>query len=258
MWTCNCKEGERCRCGGGVVWRALALAAVAYVVLLARNAYKEYQYIGRPEAARDTIAISAEGKVTARPDVATVSIGVQTEKKTVSEAQNENTSRMNAIVDRLKAMGIAAEDIKTSSYSIWPQYDYVNGRQVDRGFMVSQSVEVKIRNLDLTGKVLGAAGELGANQVGGVNFTIDDPEALRQQARLEALEKAKEKARALAQAAGVKLGKVVGFSESPSYDGPVLYKAYGEGYGGGGAAPAVEPGSQDVVVNVSVTYEILP
>ena len=252
-------DGKMAFRGRGLVWRLLALALVVYVGLLARNVHKQYAYIGRPESQRDTIAISAEGKVTAKPDIAAISIGVQTEKRTVSEAQDENTKRMNAIIEKMKSMGIAAEDIKTTNYNIWPAYDYVNGRSVERGFTVSQSIDVKVRNLDLTGKVLAAAGELGANQIGGVNFTIDDPEELRQQARLEALDAAKKKAQALAQAAGVKLGKVVGFSESAGGALPIYYKAYAEGMGGGGqTTPDVQPGSQDVEVNVTVTYEILP
>jgi hypothetical protein len=236
----------------------LFLALAAYVILLARNAAKSFDYIGRPESQRDTIAISAEGKVTALPDIATIPIGVQTEKKKVSEAQAENSTKMNAIVAKLKELGVAAEDIKTANYSIWPQYDWVNGRQIERGYQVSQNVDVKIRNLDRIGQVLAAAGELGANQVGGVTFTIDDPEDLRQQARLKGLGAAKAKAQALADAAGVKLGKVVGFSESSGWQPPVLYgKAY-EALGAGGGTPDVQPGSQDVVVTVSVIYEILP
>ncbi len=92
-----------------------------------------------------------------------------------------------------------------------------------------------------------------------MNFTIDDPEELRQQARLKGLEAAKRKAQALAEAAGVKLGKVVGFSESDNLPPSPPFYAKDASMGlGGAAAPAIESGSQDVVVNVSVVYEILP
>jgi len=239
----------------------LALVAAVYLILLSRNVLMQHQYIGRPESQRDTIAISAEGKVTARPDIASISAGVLTEKKTVAEAQKENTAKMNAIIAKIKSLGVADEDIKTTNYSIYPQYDWIDNRQVERGFQVSQNVEVKVRDLAKIPDVLTAAGELGANQVGGVTFTIDDPEELRQQARLKGLEAAKTKAQALADAAGVKLGKVVGFSEGAGYTpSPMFYAkdaAMGLG-GGGGAAPSIESGSQDVIVNVSVVYEILP
>lgn len=249
---------------GGRLLRALfgllGLGLFIYVTLLARNAAKQHDYIGRPESQRDTIAISAEGKVTALPDIASISVGVMTEKKTVAEAQKENTTKMNAIIAKIKEFGVAAEDIKTTNYSIYPQYDWVNNRQVERGFQVSQNVDVKVRDLAKIGDVLAAVGEKGANQVGGVTFTIDDPEDLRQQARLKGLEAAKLKAQALADAAGVKLGKVVGFSESEGYvPTPMFYaKDAAMGLGGGSATPSIESGSQDVIVNVSVMYEILP
>jgi len=248
---------------GGRLLRALfgvlALGLFIYVTLLARNAAKQHDYIGRPESQRDTIAISAEGKVTALPDIASISIGVMTEKKTVADAQKENTAKMSAIIAKVKESGVASEDIKTTNYSIYPQYDWVDNRQVERGFQVSQSIDVKIRDLEKIGDILTAAGELGANQVGGVNFTIDDPEELRQQARLEALENAKRKALELAEAAGVRLGRIVGISEDPGYvPPPLFYDRAAEGFGGGDGAAKIEPGSQDVAVNVTVEYEILP
>ena len=254
---CGCGPGGKWR-GGRLLKKLLMLAGVVYLALLARNAYKAHDYIGRPTATRDTIVIAGEGKVTAVPDIATIDIGVQTEKKTVSDAQKENTERMNAIVDKMKSMGIAKEDIKTTTYTIWPQYDYTNNRQVLRGYQVSQSVQVKVRDLDKTGDVLGAAGALGANTVSGVNFTIDDPEGLRQEARMKGLAAAKEKAEALAKAAGVRLGKVVGFSESSGGVPSPIYYAKDSAMGLGGGSPSIETGSQDVVVDVSVTYEILP
>ncbi|WKZ29046.1 MAG: SIMPL domain-containing protein [Patescibacteria group bacterium] len=245
--------------GKSALWNLLLATAVVYLGVMAANAYKENDYIGRPDASRDTIAISAEGKVTALPDIATVSVGVQTDNRAVSAAQKENSTKMNAIIEKVKSFGVAAEDIKTSNYSIYPQYDYVNGRQVERGFMVTQNIDVKVRNLDAIGEILAAAGDLGANQVGGVSFTIDEPEDLRQQARLKALEAAKKKAQALADASGVKLGKVVGFSENEGYVPSPMYYAKDAAMGmGGGAAPSISSGSQDVIVNVTVLYEILP
>lgn len=244
--------------GKRVLWNLLLVAGVVYLGVTAMNAVKQNSYIGRPDAARDTIAISAEGKVTALPDIATISVGVQTENKAVSAAQKENSTKMNAIIEKVKSFGVASEDIKTSNYSIYPQYDYVNGRQIERGYMVTQNIDVKVRNLDKIGDILAAVGDLGANQVGGVSFTIDEPEDLRQQARLKALEAAKKKAQALADAAGVKLGKVVGFSENEGYVPSPMYYAKDAAMGMGGGTPSIQSGSQDVIVNVTVLYEILP
>lgn len=259
-------KGGCCGGGSGSGWHRhgrhavkslLFLALAVYVILLARNAAKQYDYIGRPEA-RDTIAIAAEGKVTALPDIASISLGVQIERKTVAEAQKENTARMDAILAKVKELGVAAADIKTTNYSIYPQYDWVDGKQVDRGYQVVQNAEVKVRDLSRIGDILAAAGELGANQVGGVTFTIDDPEELRQQARLKGLEAAKRKAEALAAAAGVRLGKIVGFSESSGGFPTPIYFDKAMGLGGGAPAPSIESGTQDVVVSVSVSYEIIP
>lgn len=231
------------------------LAALGTVV--ARN-MKSYQYIGKPTAERDTIAISGQGKMTGIPDVAAVGVGLTTEKADVKSAQTENTAKMNRLIANLKNLGVESKDIQTSYYNIYPQYDWPNGKQVLRGYQVSQGVSIKIRNLDKIGDILAAAGENGANQVSGLSFNIDDPEVLRQDARIKALENAKEKADALARVAGVKLGKIVSFSEYA--ETPISsYKALeGYGYGGGGemAAPTVESGSMDVVINVTVSYEI--
>jgi len=241
---------------------ALSLIGLAAFLFAAtRNELKEHDYIGRPSAERDTITISGEGRVTAIPDIATTSIGVQTERTTVAAAQKENTEKMNTIIERLKDLGIEKEDIKTTSYNVYPVYDYNRGTRTDRGFSVDQRVTVKIRDLDKTGEVLAAAAELGANQVGGLNFTVDEPEELRQDARLEALEAAKKKADALTKAAGVKLGGIVGFNEgSAGYPQPVYRALSLEAYGGADTAvsPEIEQGSQEVVVTVSVTYEIIP
>jgi hypothetical protein len=239
----------------------LPLAALTvYAALLARNAWKEHAYIGRPEAQRDTISISATGKSVGVPDIASVTLGVQTEKRTVAAAQEENTRKMNAVIAKLKELGIAEKDVRTVNYSVYPVYDWRDGSQIERGFMVSQNVEVKVRDLSLAGTMLAASTELGANQIGGLAFTIDEPEEIEQEARLEALGKAREKAAAVAEASGVRLGKVVGFSESMGQPAPFYYRSYAEGIplGAGGGAPDVEPGSQEVVVQVFVEYEILP
>lgn len=218
---------------------------------------KNYQYIGRPTAERDIIAISGEGRVTGIPDIATIQVGLITEKSDVKTAQKENTDKLNRLIETLKKMEVEDKDIQTSYYNIYPQYDWTDGKQVLRGYQVSQGVSIKIRNLSKVGDMLGAAGEGGANQVSGLTFNIDDPEKLRQEARLKALENAKEKAEALAEAAGVKLGKVVSFSEYSN--SPADYGTMLDSYGGGdfkAAAPTIESGSIDIVVTATVGYEI--
>ncbi len=242
----------------------LATIVVGFLVIflgvLTWNEVKKHAYIGRSEQQIYTIAISGEGKVTAIPDIAQISLGVQTEKKKVVDAQKENTEKMNDLIKELKGMNIEAKDITTVNYSIYPQYDWVEGKQYLRGYQIDQTILVKIRDLEKIGSIVELAGQLGVNQIGGLDFTIDEPETLRQQAREKALANAKEKAEALAKIAGVKLGKLVSFMESGS---PIAYPVYRDysmkalGLGGSESAPTVEPGSQDIIIDVIVTYEVL-
>ena len=239
----------------------LLIVGIIWIAGQIRNDFKEHRYIGRPTDIRDTITIEGEGKVTAIPDIATVEAGIMTEKSDVLAAQKENTDKMNALTKRVKDLGVEEKDVQTTNYQIYPQYDYLEGRQRLRGYQVTQSVKVKIRDLSKIGEILSAAGASGANQVSGVSFTIDEPEALRQQAREKALDNALQKAKSLADHAGVKLGKIVSFSESGGGAPPVPYYARAEAFGMGGdaavKAPDIQAGSLEVVVSVNVSYEIL-
>ena len=242
-----------------IIASIVGLALVVYLGVLARNELRQYYYIGRPADQLYTITIEGEGKVTAVPDIAQISLGLQTDKATVTEAQRENTDKVNKIVSDLKALGIEGKDIKTDNYSVYPRYDWTDGKQVLRGYTVTQSLSVKIRNLDSIGTVLEKSAADGANQVGGLNFTIDEPETLKQQAREKALEQAKQKAEALAKIAGVKLGRLVSFNENssgyPIYARTDMMKS--APVAGEAAVPDIQPGSQDIIVDVTVTYEVL-
>lgn len=243
-----------------ILMMILLAVLIIFLAVLTWNGVKEHDYIGRTEQQIYTITISGEGKVTAIPDIAKISLGIQTEKWKVIDAQRENTEKMNIIIKELKGMDISKDDIKTANYSIYPRYDWNEGKQTLRGYTVSQNVEVKIRDLEKISNVLDMAATTGANQVGGLNFTIDEPEDLRQEAREKALANAKEKVEALAKVAGVKLGKLVSFNENSASPYPIYqdYSVKSLGLGGGAeAAPDIEPGSQEIIVNVTVTYEVL-
>lgn len=244
----------------GLFVSTLLIALTVLVGFMARNEAREYKYIGVPEDVRNTITVSGTGEVTAIPDIATVNLGTTVERVEVADAQEENTRIMNRVYDILEEEDVAKEDIKTTSYTISPRYDYdrKTGKQTLRGYEVSQNVTVKIRDLDDIGDILGAAGRSGVNQVGGINFTIDDPEALQDEAREKAFEDAKEKAETLSKVMGVKLRRVVSFNESGS---PIPYPRYASAekafaIGDAAVVPDIAPGSTDISVNVSVTYEI--
>lgn len=241
-----------------IVTVLLLLSGLFYFVIITQNAIREGKFIGKSVDVRNTIMIEGEGKVRGIPDIATVNLGFTIEKKEVREAQKENAVTMNKIIAALKQLRISTDDMQTTDYSIYPQYDYLkDGGQKLRGYVVTQNVTVKIRDLSKVSDVLDQAGSLGLNQVGGIQFTMDEPEVLRQQARVKALTNAQIKAAELARIAGVRLGRVVSFSENASggYPMPMYAKSMMmEGVGGG--APDIQAGSQDVVVNATVTYEI--
>jgi len=214
--------------------------------------------------ATNTISMSAEGRVNAKPDLGTVSVGVLTTSKTAKEAQDNNNKSINQITEAVKKLGIADEDITTSNFSIYPNYIYEGGRNEISGYQASQTLTVKVRGIDAStetlNKVLDTAVALGSNQLQGVTFGFADADNLKQQARTQALEKAKIKAQELASQAGLKLGRIVSISESGSSDYPVPYydmaRSEANGMGGGGVAPSVQTGSQDVTASMTVIFEV--
>lgn len=227
------------------------------IIFWARNLNKQNYYIGKSTDIQRTISISGDGKVTVIPDIAYVSLGMSVEKAKVVDAQAENTKTMNALIEKLKNLGIDKKDIQTTNYNIYPNYDYPNNVQTLRSYTVTQQVSVKIRQTDKVEAVLKLAGELNLNQIGGLSFNVDDPEQYRQEARVKALENAKQKAEDLAKVMGVKLGKVVSFSESEAYNPSYPMYAKDLGIGGGSApAPTVEAGSQDITITATVMYEL--
>ncbi len=213
---------------------------------------------------KNTLSVTAEGKVKAVPDLATVDLGVITNAATAAEAQDQSSKKINAIIDFVKKQGIDANDITTSQFNIYPQQDYQNGRSSITGYTANQSINIKVREVDKSTEklstILGGVTAAGANQINNVSLSFDDPDNFRQQAREMAISKAKEKAQALADTAGLRLGRVVNVSEAGDYGYPVPYAA-GMGIGGSGGdakavAPEIQPGNQDIVANMTVVFEV--
>lgn len=232
---------------------------VIYLIILARNGWREFDYIGKSSEFPHTIEISGIGKALAIPDIATISLGLETEKTAVASAQAENTKKMNQLYDELKKNEIPKEDITTTQYSVYPKYEWKNDSQIFKGYVVTQNVTVKIRNFEKIPNILELIGTLGLNQVNSLNFTVDNPETLQQEARVKAIKNAREKAEALAKEAGVKLGRIISFSENNDILNPELYRNYAmkDLSAGGGPAPQIEPGSQEISVQINLSYEIL-
>lgn len=246
-----------------IVSLVLALALLSlffYLAALTRNAWKSNDYIGKTEEFPHTITILGKGKVFTVPDIANISLGLKTEKKTVAEAQLENTKKMNKLHEELKKIGIPKEDVATTNYSVYPVYDWNTGRQQLRAYSVDQSVKIKIKDFEKIPNMLALIGVLELNQVGDLQFTVDNMDKYEQEARLVAVKNAKTKAETLAKEAGVKLGKIVSFDENFGTPTPIYYKTmYAEaaGMGGGMPAPTIEAGTNEITVNVTITYEVL-
>lgn len=238
---------------------AVAVVLASFLVVLAiseivsiKNKIKEGKDIGK-----NTISITGEGKVLAKPEIGQVDLSVMTEAKTVSPAVSENTSKMNKITQGMKELGIKEEDLKTIDYNIYPKYQYLAGKSEIIGYEVRQTLRVKVRDLDKTGQVLEKAASLGANLVGSLEFTFDEPEKLKDEAREKAILNAKKKAEDLASSLGVKLGKIVSFTESTEPEpSPSYYGALKEGMGGGGEEPQIQTGQNEIEARVTLTYEI--
>ncbi len=209
-----------------------------------------------------TITVSAEGKTTVVPDLATFSFSVVSQGADPVKLQNDNNAKVNAAIEFVKARGVDAKDIKTSDYNLSPNYvwNQKTGKSSIDGYTLNQSVIVKVRDLSKVAVLLGGLPSNGINQLGGVNFSVDDQDKFLNQAREEAFTKAKAKAIAMAKYSGARIGKVVTFNESNGgYPGPIYYaKEAGLGMGGPSMppAPTIEPGSQEVTVTVNVVYEL--
>jgi uncharacterized protein len=264
-------HGHNCGFGGRRVKKMLALVLfilAIFLVVLTINSIKEYRFIGGGVSVANTITVSGEGEVFAVPDIAEFSFSVVEEKKTVADAQEIAAQRINSIIAYLEKSDIKETDIKTTNYNVYPKYDYVRkncvngfcppGEQILKGFEVSQSISVKVRDTGSAGAALSGIGERGATNISGLNFTIDDEDYLQENARRIAIEDAQKKAKQLAKDLDVKLVRVVSFSESGNQP---YYKNYAfaeiaiqDAVGGG--APEIPTGENKITSNVSITYEI--
>ncbi len=206
----------------------------------------------------DTITVAGTGKVTATPDVAVADLAITVQGTTAKAAQDDASKKSTTAVDYLKNAGVDDKDIKTLSYNIYPQYDYTNGRNTIRGYQVTETIEVKIRNLDKANDILAGVVGAGVNQVNNFRFDIDNPDQLKSDARAKAIADANTKANELKHQLGVHLGKIVSFSETSDGVVPPIYakSMSGMGMGGGGPVPDIPTGENEITVNVSITYQI--
>lgn len=249
---------------GSHKWCKCLLIGILAAFLIALTVSTVIDIKNKIQETENTITVSDTGTVYAKPDLALTTFSIVTEAKTVAEAMSENTEKMNAIINSVKEQGVEDKDLKTTTFNIYPRYEWQekatcvppcpSGKRVLVGYEVRQSLQVKIRDMEKVGTIIQGATDAGANQVSDLQFTIDNQDELKKQAREQAINKAKTKAEELAKQLGVKLVRISNFSESAA-----LPRFFGlemaEGLGGGGE-PQIETGENKIEVTVTITYEI--
>jgi uncharacterized protein YggE len=223
-----------------------------------------FQDTPTPLTGMSLVYVTGHGSVRVPPDMASAVIGIEVERPTLSEAQEEATTQATAIIDAIKAAGVADEDIRTTSFNvrIVRERDRDEGRGERgevRGFQISNAVEVTVRALDSLGRVLDDAIAAGANEVRQIALSVSDPAAAATQARTRAVEDARAKADELAAAAGMSVSRVVTISEyfSPSPAPVEMATAIADGSEELSRAEVpIAIGSDEVVVEIEVTFEL--
>ncbi|WP_265517133.1 SIMPL domain-containing protein [Nitratireductor luteus] len=231
-------------------------------IALAASMVAVPQAFGQDQASQPRIVVTGEGEARLSPDMALVTLAVTREAETARAAMDNNNSAIAAVIAALKEEGIEARDLQTSGLSIQPQYVYPNERNDEEkprivGYQVTNQLTVRIRDMDKVGAILDRSVSLGVNQGGHITFTNDDPTEALSEARKLAVEDAMAKARTLAEAAGVNLGKVVELSERTASPPPMPMagKMMRMEMAADAAVP-VEAGENSYTVQVSVTFGI--
>lgn len=229
----------------GWVWRGVASASTGAVQT-------------PTEVPPRSITVVGNGKVTARPDIAIVQVGVETRNESAETAVSENTQRMNAVLAALKNAGVAEQDIQTANFNLYAdQQRGPNGELIQPiQYVASNMVRVTVRDLGKVGAILDAVVSAGANQVYGISFGVANPNRLQLQAEESAVEDARARAQALAAKAGVQLGDVLSISETISTPPPILYRQDVAMAAPVAAPVPVQPGELEFNAQVQIVFAI--
>ena len=231
--------------------KSLALGALALLTLLA------VPPLAAQEEAPRGLVVTGTGEASARPDVAVISAGVVVQADTASAALADNTRAMHAVLEQLRAAGIAQEDIQTSQFAVTPLYET---RQPDPqrteppgivGYQVSNQVTTRVRDIDRLGATLDALVQAGANSIDGLHFEVADPKQLLGEASDAAVADALAKARRYATAAGVELGEILAIEESDSFAPRPMMRAEAMA-----ASVPIAPGQTELSASVTITFAI--
>lgn len=227
---------------------------------------KSYKYIGSVSELA-TISFSGSGEVFAAPDIAMVSVTIREESAKVEEAKDKVVAKETAVLGFLEEQGIAKKDIKAESYNSYPKYDYGSpcyGMYCPRtapkiiGYEVSENISVKVRDLAKAGEILGGITALGVSETSGPNFSIENEDKIKAEARQMAIDEAKAKAETLAEDLGVRLVRIVSFSEDGNYPAPMYGRdmMFSAAVAEKSPTPELPAGENKITSNVTITYEI--
>lgn len=241
----------------------VGILAISYSLIVIARSYSDSL---APSSFR-SFTVSAYGKTSAIPDIAQFSFGIITEGgKDLNALQKENSEKSDDIIKFVKTSGVEDKDIKTNIYSVEPRYSYSpcqpNSKKCDPpeivGYTITESVSVKIRDFSKVNSVLEGVVKNGANSVTSLNFTLDDPSSVESKARTEAIKKARAKAEEVGKAGGFRVGRILSINEGGFYP-PIAYGGDSKEFAlarSSSQAPSIEPGSEEVRIDVSVAFEI--
>lgn len=233
----------------------MAMVAATFSLVLSRSPESTASAEGDEIPRR--VTVSGIGEVSVTPDTGIVTLGVEISDPDLATAQAEAAARMEAVIAAARAAGIAEQDITTGAYNIWVDRNWDSPEQTIRGYNVTHTVTIKVRDIDAIGAVIEDSLKAGANSVQGISFTVENPGDAVSQAREAAIEDARAKAEDLARLTGVSLGQVVTIDE-------YSYTPYPVGRSGevwaeptdGAAAPPINPGQSTISVQVQIAWEL--
>ena len=201
------------------------------------------------------LEISADGMVTRPPDIATLSAGVVTQSSSAASAMADNAKRMAAAIAALRHAGVADKDIRTASLSLQPQYRYADNQPpAVTGYQASNQLTITFHDIARTGAILDALVAQGVNQISGPDFALAHPDAALDEARGQAMQKARARAEIYAKAAGLGVKRIVAISEAGGYSPPQAPRVFMMAREK--ASTDLQPGEDKIGVTLQVTFEL--
>ncbi|MDD5639966.1 MAG: SIMPL domain-containing protein [Candidatus Pacebacteria bacterium] len=269
------KDEIYCNCNDNIFFEKKIFKLLFFVFILfllffacisAQKMIKERNLVSTSEREANYININKTGIVYAIPNVGLINLNSTTNAKTIAEALKQNNEKISRVIAFLKSQGISSEDIKTANFNVYPNYEWIKtedtfsnviteGQRKIAGYEVSQTTEVKIRDINKVGLVIDGAIEAGINNVSNLSFVVDDEDAAKAQAREKAISAAKIEAQSVADKLGVKLGSVSNYNESfsiPVYGSAVSYEKAMDS----SLPTTVDIGKNKIEVTVNISFKI--